>query len=115
MARTAFTVTDTGGPSGAVLPAMGAVDAVNGNSIANTGRESIEITNGSGGTLTVTFQTVATYQGYAIADDVQTIAAGASKVFGPFDTTLFSSTIAVDWSSATSITARVQKLSSTMF
>lgn len=115
MARTALTVTDTAGPSGATLPAMGAVDAVNGNSFTNSAREQIEITNASGGSLTVTFVTTATYQGYAIADNVQTIANGASKVFGPFDSTLYSATVGVDWSTATGVTARVTKLSTTVF
>lgn len=115
MARTAFTVTDSGGPAGTTLPAMAAVDAANGNTIANTGKEMLEITNGSGGSLTVTFATSFLYQGYAVADKPVTIANGASRICGPWDTTLFGSSIDIDWSTGSSVTARALKLSSTLF
>jgi hypothetical protein len=115
MARTALTVTDTAGPAGVTTPALVAVDAVNGNSFANTAREWIRIDNASGGSLTVTFITTATYQGYAIADKPVTIANGASRTCGPFDTALFSSSVGVDYSTGTGVTAQVLKLSSTLF
>lgn len=115
MAATPFTVTDSGGPSGATLPALGAVDATNGNSFTNTAREIIEITNGGGASITATFVTTATYQGYAIADKAITIANGASMVIGPFDTGLYGTTVTVNWSSGTSVTARVLRASTTLF
>jgi hypothetical protein len=78
-------------------------------------RSIIEITNGgSGSPVTATFITNGTYLvgavAYAIADLAVAIASGTTKVCGPFDTTLFNSatgTVQVDWSSGTSMTARV--------
>jgi hypothetical protein len=112
MARTAFTVQTTAA-SGIVLAAAAAVDAGNGNEFVNDGRTMIEITNGSGATVTATFVTNGTYNvsstAYPIADLDVTVAASAAKACGPFDRTLFNSgtgTVQVNWSSGTSITAR---------
>lgn len=116
MPRTALTVT-TSAKTGTTQPALAAVDAVNGNSFVNTGREIIEIANGAGAPITVTFVTTLTYQGYAIADQTVTVTNGTTKICGPFDTALFNdatdNTIGVDYSSGTTITARVTKLGST--
>lgn len=113
MARTALSVITTS-KSGTIVPAAAAVDAVNGNSFVNTGREEITITNGSGSTITVTFITTLTYQGFAIADQIGTVAAGVTTSFGPFDTALFNDptdgTVGVDYTSGTTVTARVKKL-----
>jgi hypothetical protein len=117
MARTTLVVT-TSTASGTVLPAAAAVDAVNGNQFANaTGRAAVEVTNGSGSSITATFITTAqpVYGGvsYALADDPVAIAAGASKICGPFDKSAYndgSGNVAVDWSSGTSVTARVVEL-----
>jgi len=113
MARASFTPV-LSGASGSVLAAPAAVDAANGNEFLNAGRTMIEITNGSASAVTATFITNGTYAvgstTYAIADLGVAIAASATKVCGPFDTTLFNSgsgTVQVDWSSGTSITARV--------
>jgi hypothetical protein len=99
--------------SGSVYSAPGAVDAGNGNEFANAGRTMIEIVNGSASAVSATFVTNGTYSvgstAYAIADLVVAVAASATKVCGPFDTTLFNSgtsTVQVDWSHGTSITAR---------
>jgi len=112
MARAPFTPV-LSGASGTVLSAPGAVDAANGNEFANAGRTMIEITNSSASSITATFITNGTYSvgaaTYAIADLAVAIAASATKVCGPFDTTLFNSatsTVQVDWTSGTSITAR---------
>lgn len=113
MARTAI-IPVTSAAAGTVLSAAAAVDAVNGNSFVNpTGRAIIEITNGSGSPITATFITngTATFGGvqYAIADVAVSIAAGASKVCGPFDKTLYNDAtgvVQVDWSSGTTVTAR---------
>lgn len=119
MPRTAFTVTTTTvGLTGTVLPAPGAVDSVNGNSFPNpTGRATIEITNGAGAPITVTFTTGATYNvgsvTYAVVDPPITVTNGTSKVVGPFDKSLFNDAtgnVLVDWSSGTTITARVLEL-----
>lgn len=113
MARAPLTPVTTSA-SGSVLGAPAAVDAANGNEFENAGRSLIEIVNGSASSITATFVTNGTYSvgatSYAIADLTVAIAASATKACGPFDTTLFNSgtnTVQVDWSSGTSITARV--------
>lgn len=100
--------------TGTVLSAATAVDAGNGNEFSNAARSIIEITNGSASAVTATFITNASYStvGSAFAvDDVRVVVASStSKVVGPFDTNLFNSatsTVQVDWSHGTSITARV--------
>jgi hypothetical protein len=119
VARTAI-VPVTSAAAGTVISAPAAVDAANGNSFVNpTGRAIIEITNGAGSPITATFITngVATYGGvnYAIADLAVTVTNGTSKVCGPFDKTLFNDgtgVVQVDWSSGTSVTARVIEVGS---
>lgn len=114
MAATSMTVT-TSTPGGAVLPALGAVDAVNGNTFPNTGRESIEVANGAGAPITVTFTTTSSYTtaggtAFPVADHVVTVTNGTSKIIGPFEIGAFSSTVTIAWSSGTTITARVVSL-----
>lgn len=114
MPRTALTpVTSTA--HGTVLSAAVAVDQPNGNQFANpTGRAIIEITNGSGSNINVTFTPTGTYTitsgvTYTVAPDVQVVQNGTSKVFGPFNMNLMNSSgnVLVDFSSGTSVTARV--------
>ncbi len=104
---------------GTVLTASAAVDATNGNKFANpTGRAIIEITNGAAASINVTFTTVATYNvvgtnstvTYNVADPLIAVTNATSKVFGPFDKSLYndaSGNVIVNFSSGTSITARV--------
>jgi hypothetical protein len=108
----------TSAAAGATIVAPVAVDGANGNSFVNTGREMIEITNGGGSSITVTIITNGTFNvsgvAYAVADVTVTIPAGASKVCGPFDKGLFNDvatgTVQMNFSSATSVTARVISL-----
>lgn len=113
MARSALTPQTTAA-SGIVLASAAAVDQPNGNEFVNDGRTLIEITNGSASGITATFITNGTYNvgsvAYAIADNQVIVAATTSKAVGPFDKTLYNSatgTVQVDWSSGTTITARV--------
>lgn len=114
MARAAFTVINTTAP-GTVLAAAAAVNAANGNQFVNpTGRAVIEIINGAGAPITVGFTTSNTYNvgavTYAVADLNVTVNNGVSVVCGPFDKSLFNDAngnVLVDWSSGTTITARV--------
>lgn len=116
MPLTALTVT-TSAKTGVVQPAMTAVDASNGNSFVNTGRETVEINNGGGAPITVTFVTTLTYQGFPIGDQTVSVTNGTVKICGPFDTALFndqsSGVVEIQYSSGTSVTARVTKLGST--
>jgi len=116
VARSSFSVTTTSA-SGTVYAAPAAVDAAYGQWFLNDGRSWIEIVNGSASAVTATFVTNGTYAvgstTYPIADLAVTIAASGTKVCGPFDKTLFNSTtstVEVNWSSGTSITARVAAL-----
>lgn len=119
MAFTALTVT-TSAKTGTVQPAATAVDGTNGNRFTNTGREIIEIINGAGAPITVTFLTALTYQGYTISDQAVTVTNATTKICGPFDTALFNDTsedssgaVHMTFSSGTTITARVTRLGST--
>lgn len=116
MTATAFTVTTTAA-AGVVLPAAGAVDNTNGNSFANSGRELIEVTNASGGALTISFVTQGVYTvgitSYPIADLNVSLANATTRGYGPFDKTLFNDTdgnVQITWSTGTSVTARVISL-----
>lgn len=116
MARTTLTVTTTAA-AGVVLPAPAAVDAPNGNQFVNSGREQIEITNGAGSPVTATVTTNGVYTvgavQYPVADLAITITNGTSKACGPYDKTLFNDgtgQVLIDWSSGTTITARVISL-----
>jgi hypothetical protein len=108
----AFSVTTTAA-TGTVLPVLGAPD-VTGNTFVNTGREWIEIANGSATPLTATIVTSGTYSvgtvSYAIADNVVVVANATSKICGPFDVGLYGSVVTITWSSITTITARVCSL-----
>lgn len=118
MPRTAFTP-NACTAHGTVLAASVAVDQPNGNSFPNpSGRALIEITNAAGSPITVTFTTSANYITMngatqvtdAVADNAQTVTNATSKIFGPFDRNLYndaSGNVLVDYSSGTSITARV--------
>jgi len=113
----AVSAVTTTAAAGVTLPAPAAVDAANGNEFVNTGRELIEITNAAASAITATFITNNTYNvgstAYAIADKAVVVAAGTTVGSGQFDRTLFNSatnTVQVDWSSGTSITARVISL-----
>jgi hypothetical protein len=116
MVATPFTIVTTAA-AGAVLAAANAVDNTNGNSWVNTGRELIEITNGSGSNLTTTFVTQGNYAVgailYAVADLNVVVANATTKVCGPFDKGLFNDTnglVQVSYSTGSSVTARVISL-----
>lgn len=104
--------------SGVTLSAPAAVDGTNGNQFTNTGREEIEITNGSGATITVTFAAHYTYTvgsaSYPAQPLVVTIPASATKAFGPFDKGFFNNPstgcVEVTFSAATTVTALVKSL-----
>jgi hypothetical protein len=113
MARTLF-IPVTTAATGVVLTSAVPVDAGNGNEWTNTGRSFIEIFNTSSSAITATFVTNGTYNvgttAYAIADQAVTVAASATQAVGPFDLALYNSTtttVQVNWSSGTSIAARV--------
>ncbi len=116
--ETALTPINSTAP-GTVLTAAAAVDNTNGNKFANpTGRAILEVTNGGAGSINVTFTTSANYNvvgtnglvTYTVQDPLIAVSNGVSKVFGPFDKTLYNdanSNVIVNFSGGTSVTARV--------
>jgi len=87
MAYTALTVQS---PSdvGAALTFAAAV-LTDGNKFANDGKTFVQVNNASGGDITVTFPTGATFEGQAVADTGRTVTAGTIKTFGPFKQALY--------------------------
>ncbi len=80
---------------------------------ANDGRTFLDVNNGSGSSLTVTFTTPGTIGGVAISDPTVTVAAGAHKRIGPFDPSIFNAAdgnVDVAFSATTTITAEPVKL-----
>ena len=83
------------------------------NAFQNEGKTCIHIKNGSGSSMTATFQTAATLNDLAVADLVITVGAGAEKLVGPFEPGIFNQSdgkVYVDWSLETSVTAAVLRL-----
>ena len=80
----------------------------------------LTISNGGGAPITVTAQTPGTVAGLAIADSSITIAAGATKDYGPFpgvfvqpaDAVTGPGKVLIDYSAITSVTRAVKKLGS---
>lgn len=94
--------------SGAVPSPVAA--AGGGDSFPNTGREYLQVTNGDVSSKTVTINSVqACNQGFD-HDLVVTVAAGDTKLIGPFPVRRFSSTVAVSYSAVTSVTVAVIKV-----
>jgi hypothetical protein len=70
----------------------GAAADVAGDSFPNTGHEYLVVKNGSGAPITVTLDIKQTVDGQAVTDPTVTIAAGASKIIGPFPTGIYNDT-----------------------
>lgn len=99
--------------AGIVLSTATAADAT-GNFFTNSGREFIEITNASVGTITVTFVTAGTYNvgatTYPISDLAVTVSPSTTKGCGPFDRALFSDAnnrVNITYSGVTSLSVKV--------
>ena len=101
MARTALTVTNAS-KAGTVLPAEAAADVAQGNSITNDGRTIIlaHNTNASSTARTATIAVTGTVDGFAPAARTVSVAAGATKVLGPYEVTNYSSTIQLNGDNA---------------
>lgn len=87
--------------------------AVGGDVVANNGKTILQVTNGSGSSITVTVAAVNTdlsnpLQGSVTkSNSITSVGAGATKIIGPFPTGVFNNTsgqIAITYSAVTSIT-----------
>lgn len=87
-----------------------AADAA-GDEWANTGKEFVEVKNGSGSSITVTNDIKATVDGAAVTDPTVTIAAGATKMIGPYPTGAYNDPTTgrarIAYSAVTSVTTKV--------
>lgn len=104
MARTALAtqqIARTG-----VVPSYTSANA-DGHSVANRGRTFVHVKNGGGGSINVTLVTPVTVGGRAVGDDVIAVAAGAEKMIGPFQESVYNNTdgtVSVDFSGVSSVT-----------
>ena len=90
------------GVSGALTAAAGG-----GDSFANDGRTYLDINNGSGGSITVTFVTQQTVDGLAVADLAVAVGAGVRTKVGPFPPGIYNDAngrVQVTYSGVTSLT-----------
>ena len=99
---------------GGSLVTMGAAP-VDGD-ILPTGDTLLLVTNGSGGSITVTIQATQEVSGLAVADAGGAVAAGATRLFGPLPARLFAQAadavtgpnqVLVDYSAVTTVTRAV--------
>jgi hypothetical protein len=86
--------------AGATAAAAAACDATNGNRVVNTHTLQLTLKNTDASSATVVFTTPATVGGFDVADYTVTLAAGESKVFGGFDSSVFGGTLVFKASTA---------------
>lgn len=88
-----------------------AADAT-GDEWANTGQQFVEVKNGGGGSITVTLNIRALIDGAAAVNPTVTIAAGQTKMLGPFPSGIYNDTqnpprAKITYSGVTSVTVKV--------
>ncbi|HEY0882253.1 MAG TPA: hypothetical protein VGD87_12010, partial [Archangium sp.] len=87
-----------------------------GDSFPNYGQEVVVIKNGGGSSITLTVTTPATVDGLAVADRTAVIAAGETRMVGPFppgwynDNQQPGGSVALGYSGVTSVTVAVVKV-----
>ncbi|GHH57847.1 hypothetical protein [Streptomyces candidus] len=95
MPRTAITPTQAS-RAGTVLPAATAGDAVNGHQVANDGRIALIVKNTGASSRDITFLTTRSVDGLTAPTRVESVPAGETQVFGPFDANDYGTTLAFD-------------------
>jgi uncharacterized protein (DUF697 family) len=93
--------------SAGVVEAALVAAAVGGDQVQNNGRTFLKITNGSGGAITVTVASQVTCSQGSTHNATNAVAAGATDLMGPFDTTRFNDAngyIQITYSGVTSLT-----------
>lgn len=96
-------------PGAGTPPALTAASAAGGGDvIPNNGKTIVQITNGGGSSITATFAATGTLpSGASISSVAGTMAAGVTRVFGPFPTNEFNNSsgqVALTYSGVTSVT-----------
>lgn len=82
--------------AGTTLPAAVTGDATNNHSVINDGKVAIIAKNTGATSRTVTFALTKQVDGLAVTARVETLAAGAEELFGPFSATDYGTTLNVD-------------------
>lgn len=105
MAASALTVATMAGKTG-IAAALAAAN-VDGNFFDNDGRTWLEVVNGGGASITVTIAVPYTVDGSAVTPPTVTVPAGARRLIGKLDTTIYnngSNQVNVTYSGVTSVT-----------
>lgn len=95
MPRTAITATQTS-RAGSVLPAATAGDVTNGHSVANDGRVILIVKNTGASPYNITFLATRTVDGLTAPTRIESLPAGETQVFGPFDPNDYGTMLAFD-------------------
>lgn len=104
-----LTVVDSSVDGGGALMTLTAA-AGGGDDFANDAHTVFIVANGDASPMTVTFDSVVA-SNYGSDDDVaETVAAGATRIFGPFALARYSSTVSVAYSSVTALTVNPFKI-----
>lgn len=99
--------------SRAGVDVAGAAADAAGDEWANTGYEFVQVRNASAGVVTVTLDIRATLDGATVTDPTVSLAAGETKIIGPFPTGLYNDAngrARIAYSAVASVTTRVLKL-----
>jgi hypothetical protein len=91
----------------------GVAAGASGDQVANTGKEFFLVTNGSGGSITVTLDMTATVDGVNPTDPTVAVPAGESRMIGPFPKGLYddaSGLVKITYSATTSVTVKALQL-----
>lgn len=94
------------------LDVVGVAADAAGDEWANTGQEFVEIKNGSAGSINATLDIKPNIDGAAVTDPVVAIAAGVTKIIGPFPPGLYNDAnnrAKVTCSAVASVTIRALK------
>lgn len=101
MARTAIAYADVS-KTGVALPTETAADVANGNSMPNDGRVILIVRNANGASTArvLSLGFTGTVDGYVPAARTYSVAAGTSKVIGPFETSKYGTSLALNGDNA---------------
>lgn len=95
--------------AGVTLPAATAGDSTNNHSVHNDGRVALIAANTGASSRTLTFHTTQSVDGLTPAARQETLPAGEEQYYGPFDPTVYGTTLQVDVTSS-EVTLRAIRL-----
>jgi hypothetical protein len=102
MSRTAVAVTDSA-KAGTTMPTEASVDVANGNSVPNSDGKTLLLlhnTNGASTTRNLTVSLVSGIDGQAVTPRSIAVAAGVTKLVGPFEIVNYGTTLNVNGDNA---------------